>query len=181
QNGRLLMRRVNVPELDERFADLAQTFNDHQEGYETMVERIRNLQKGYDCTRCDHMSLAECVGKIMQEWIKGYDFSLSVVPVSLESETEEEPLPPGLQHTQNEVRYISDGAKATISKSTTLQELTSWLLRSQSTMIEQVHEAAENYQEQGRLKENLKENMIEVRRAQRLIQEYKQRAGEVLT
>lgn len=112
--------------------------------------------------------------------MKGYDFTLNVVPVSLEGETEEEPLPPALQHAQNEVRYISDRAKVTISKSTTLQELTGWLLRSQSKMIEQVHGAAENYQEQGRLKENLEENMREVRRAQELIQEYKQQAGEVL-
>ncbi|KAF6717571.1 hypothetical protein FQA47_020236 [Oryzias melastigma] len=189
QSGSLQMRRVNVPELDQRFADLAQTFNQHQERYERMVKGIRNLQKEYDCTRCDHMSLSECVGKIMQEWetkykvtlkMKGYDFTLNVVPVSLEGETEEEPLPPALQHAQNEVRYISDRAKVTISKSTTLQELTGWLLRSQSKMIEQVHGAAENYQEQGRLKENLEENMREVRRAQEFIQEYKQQAGEVL-
>lgn len=68
QSGSLQMRRVNVPELDQRFADLAQTFNQHQECFERMVKGIRNLQKEYDCTRCDHMSLSECVGKIMKEW-----------------------------------------------------------------------------------------------------------------
>lgn len=113
--------------------------------------------------------------------IKGYDFSLNVVPVGSEDESEEEPLPPHLQFAQGELKGASETAKATISKGTALQELFGWLLRSKDHMAEQVKGAAATYQEQGRLNENLEENMKEVRRAKELSLGYKQRAGEVLT
>lgn len=113
--------------------------------------------------------------------IKGYDFSLNVVPVRSEGESEEEPLPPRLRLAQNELKSTSESAKATISKGTTLQELIGWLLRSRDQMAEQVKGAAATYQEQGRLNENLEENIKEVRRAKELSLEYRQQAGEVLT
>ena len=113
--------------------------------------------------------------------IKGYDFSLSVVPVGSEGESEEEPLPPHLRLAQDELRGASETAKATISKGTTLQEMIGWLLRSRDQMAAQVNSAAPTYQEQGRLSENLKENMQEVRRAKELSLGYRQQAGEVLT
>ncbi len=113
--------------------------------------------------------------------IKGYDFSLNVVPVGSEGESEGEPLPPHLRLAQDEMKGTSESAKATISKGTTLQELIGWLLRSKDQMAEQVKAAAATYQEQGRLIENLEENMKEVRRAKELSLGYRQRAGEVLT
>lgn len=113
--------------------------------------------------------------------IKGYDFSLDVVPVSLGGESEEEPLPPHLRLAQDEMKGISESAKATISKGTTLQEMIGWLLRSRDHMAEQVKGAAATYQEQGRLNENLEENMREVRRAKELSLGYRQQAGGVLT
>ncbi|XP_023133877.1 uncharacterized protein si:ch73-345f18.3 [Amphiprion ocellaris] len=188
--GRLVMRRVCLPELDRRFADVAETFNEQQERYEAMVRHIRNLQQSYDCTRCGSLAFAECVRKIREEHksthrvslkIKGYGFSLSVVPVGSEGESEEEPLPPRLKSAQNELKSTSESAKAAISKGTTLQELIGWLLRSHDQIAEQVKGAAATYQEQGRLNENLEENMREVKRAKELSQEYRQRAQEVLT
>ena len=110
--------------------------------------------------------------------MKGYDFSLSVVPVD---DSEEEPLPPHLRLAQEEVKGTSECAKATISKGTALQEMIGWLLRSKDQMAEQVKGAAATYQEEGRLNENLEENLKEVRRAKELSLGYKQQAGEVLT
>lgn len=110
--------------------------------------------------------------------MKGYDFTLNVVPVG---EGEEKPLPSHLQLAQDEIKGIYESAKVTISKYTTLQELTGWLLRNKDQMAEQVKGAALNYQEQGRLNENLEENLKEVSRAKELSLGYKQRAGEVLT
>ncbi|XP_059205526.1 uncharacterized protein si:ch73-345f18.3 [Centropristis striata] len=185
--GRLVMRRVCVSELDQRFTDMAETFNEQHERYEAMVRHIRNLRQSYGCNHNDTLALAECVGTIRDEHeakfrvslkMKGYDFSLNVAPVD---ESEEEPLPPHLHLALEEVKGISESAKATISKGTTLQELISWLLRSKEQMAEQVKGAAATYQEQGRLYENLEENLNEVRRAKELSLEYKQRAGEVLT
>lgn len=65
--GRLAMRRVCVPELDQRFSDMAETFNEQQERYEGMVRHIRNLRQSYGCNRNDTLALAECVRNIREE------------------------------------------------------------------------------------------------------------------
>ncbi|XP_045914225.1 uncharacterized protein si:ch73-345f18.3 isoform X1 [Micropterus dolomieu] len=190
RKGRLVMRRVCVPELDQRFSDMAEAFNEQQERYEAMVRHIRNLRQTYGCNHDDSLALAECLGTIRDEHeaqyrvslkIKGYDFSLNVVPVGSQGESEEEPLPPHLQLAQDEVKGTSESAKATISKGTTLQELIGWLLRSKGQMAEQVKEVAATYQEQGRLTQNLEENIKEVKRAKDLSMRYRHQAGEVLT
>ncbi|XP_034400473.1 uncharacterized protein si:ch73-345f18.3 [Cyclopterus lumpus] len=185
--GSLVMRRMCVPELDQRFSDMAETFKEQHEGYEVMVRHISNLRQSCRCPHKNTLFLAECVVTIRDEHetryrislkMKGYDFTLNVVPVG---EGEEEPLPPHLQLAQDEIKGISESAKATISKYTALQELTGWLLRNKDQMAEQVKGAAVNYQEQGRLNENLEENLKEVRRAKELSQGYRQQAREVLT
>lgn len=111
--------------------------------------------------------------------IKGYDFSLSVIPIGKGGKCEE--MSPDLQFVQDEMKCTSESTKATISKGTTLQELIGWLLRSKDQMTEQVKRAAETYQEQRRLIENLEENLKEVRRAKELSLKYRQQAGEVLS
>ncbi|XP_044191670.1 uncharacterized protein si:ch73-345f18.3 [Thunnus albacares] len=188
--GRLVMRRVCVPELDQRFSDMAETFNEQQQHYESMTRHIGNLRRSCNCTQGDSLAISECVGMIREEHkakyrislkMKGYDFSLCVIPVGSEGESEEEPMSPLLRLAQDELKGTSESAKATISKGTTLQELIGWLLRSKDQMAEQVKGAAATYQEQGRLNENLEENMKEVRRAKELSLNYRQQAGEVLT
>ncbi|GAA6234588.1 uncharacterized protein LOC108897756 [Lates japonicus] len=188
--GRLAMRRVGVPELDQRFSDAAEIFNEQQEHYEALVQHISSLRQSCDCAQGDTLAFAECVGKIREEYkathrvsikLKGYDFSCSVIPLGIEGKCDDEPLPPHLKLAQDELRGASEKVRATISKSTTLQELFGWLLRSRDQMADQVKGAAPTYQEQGRLTENLEENMREVKRAKELSMEYRQRAGEVLT
>ncbi|XP_032437199.1 uncharacterized protein LOC116731515 [Xiphophorus hellerii] len=190
RSGKLVMRRVNVPELDQRFTDMAEIFNEQQEHYEALVGHIRKLKQSCDSTDVDNLAFAECIGTIRKEQettyrvslkMKGYDFSLILDPVGPEGETEEEPLPPSLQRVQNEFRGISGSAKATVSKGAKLLQLIDWLLRSNSQMVEQVKGAAETYQEQGRLNDNLEENIKEVRRAKELSQRYKKQADEVYT
>ncbi|XP_029023137.1 uncharacterized protein si:ch73-345f18.3 [Betta splendens] len=188
RTGRLLMRRVCVPDLDKRFSDMAETFNEQQECYEAMVGHIDNLRHTYGCAHRDTLSFSECLGKIRNEHnasyrislkMRGYDFYLSVVPVGLEDESEAKMLPPCLRTAQSELRGTCERAKATISKGTTLQELIGWLLRSRDQMSNRVNEATPSYQERGRLNENLEENMKEVRRAKDLSMKYRQQAGEV--
>lgn len=104
-----------------------------------------------------------------------------MLPVGIEGECDDEPLPPHLKLAQDELRGASEKVRATISKGTALQELFGWLLRSKDQMADQVKGAAPTYQEQGRLTENLEENMREVKRAKELSMDYRQRAGEVLT
>ncbi|XP_067359234.1 uncharacterized protein si:ch73-345f18.3 isoform X2 [Channa argus] len=188
RTGKLVMRRMCLPELDKRFSDMAETFNKQQEYYEAMVQHASALRQSYGCDHDNGLAFSECLAKIREEHeatyrislrVKGYDFSLSVIPLGLELESQEKTLPPHLQFAQDELRGISDSAKATISKSTTLQELIGWLLRSRDQMTKQVKEAAESYQELGRLNENLEENMKEVKRAKDLSLKYRQQAGGV--
>lgn len=175
-----------MSDLDQRFSDVAETFNEQQYRFETTVQVLHNLQKRYSCSQCGTLALSEVLRRIRDEHeanyrismkLKGYDFSLSVVAVK--SEGEVEPLPYALQRAMDGIKDISDSAKATISKGTALQELVSWLLRSKDQMADQVRGAAETFQEQGRLTENLKENMNEVVRAKELSIEYRQKAGQL--
>ncbi|XP_061663973.1 uncharacterized protein si:ch73-345f18.3 [Syngnathoides biaculeatus] len=190
QTGRLAMRRLCVPELDLRFSDVAETFNELQERYESVVRHVRNLQKNCGCAHNDRLTIAESVDKISEEHrdkykvslsMKGYDFSLSVGPVDSDAADNENSVPPALRLAQEELKHASENTKAAISKCTTLQELISWLLRSKVKIGEQVKRAAATYQEEGRLIENLEKNMKELRRAKELSVRYRQHAGELLT
>lgn len=189
RSGRLVLRRVGVPELDQRFSDTSETFNEQQERFDLMTQHIIKLRQTFGCNHDNSLSLTECVRRIREEnegryritlQIKGYDFSLSVVSVSSETKPEVS-LPPRLRLAKEELKGVSQGAKATVAAGTKLQELTGWLLRSEERMVEQVKEAAPTYQEQCRLEENLKETMQEVRRAKELSLRYRKQAGEVLT
>lgn len=62
------MRRVCVPELDNRFLDMAETFNEQQECYEAMVRHIGNMRQTYCCTADnDTLFFSECLAKIREE------------------------------------------------------------------------------------------------------------------
>ncbi|XP_028316405.1 uncharacterized protein LOC114471742 isoform X2 [Gouania willdenowi] len=102
--GKLMVRRVCVAEVDQRFVDMAETFNEQQERYEAMVRHIKNLRESCDCSQDDSLSFAGCVRKIRAEQestyrvsvqIKGYDFSLTVVPVGSKGKSGHRLLPPG--------------------------------------------------------------------------------------
>lgn len=110
--------------------------------------------------------------------MKGYDFSLSVESDGVDNETL---FPPALRFAQEELKCTSDNTKAAVSKGAILQELISWLLRSQVKIAEQVKRVTATYQDQGRLHENLEKNMKEVRRAKELSVKYRQHADQVLT
>lgn len=66
-NGKLVMKRVGVQELDQRFYVMAETFNEQHEHYENMVRHIRNVQQIYGCNSNDTLALTECVMKIREE------------------------------------------------------------------------------------------------------------------
>lgn len=62
-----MMRRVGVPELDKRFSDMAESFNEQFEHYEAMVRHIHNVRQVYGCNHSDGLTLAECVGRMRDE------------------------------------------------------------------------------------------------------------------
>lgn len=67
RSGKLVMRRVNVPELDQRFTDVAEIFNEQQEHHEAMLGHIRKLRQSCDSTDVDNPAFAECIGTIRKE------------------------------------------------------------------------------------------------------------------
>lgn len=75
-NGKLVIKRVSVPDLDERFSDMAETFNKQHEHYEAMVRRIKNVRQIYGCNNNSSLALTECVMKIREEHGKVYSESV---------------------------------------------------------------------------------------------------------
>ncbi|KAM9414826.1 uncharacterized protein ACWYII_024007 [Salvelinus alpinus] len=171
QSGRLVPKCVGLIDLDQRFSDVAVTFNQQQESYDAMKERIISLRRTYDCNNDSNLTLTECVRKIKEE---------HMVPLRSTVEGEESP-PSRLRLAQEELWGISQGAKAISAAGTKLQELIGWLLNGGERMAEQVREAAPTHQDRCRLEENLIETMQEVRRARELSLGYRQQAGEVQT
>ncbi|XP_030645270.1 uncharacterized protein LOC115825626 [Chanos chanos] len=177
RSGGFTARHVGVPELDQRFADVAETFNQQHKNYEAMVESLNKLSYRY---RCSSGSLSECIRNIKEDHdkyhiklqMKGYDFSLAVEPA--------DDVPVKLQRTQEDVRSLSQSAKIVVSKGTTLQELINWLLKAEQNLIQQVREAAPNHQEETRLGDNLRENLRETRRVKELSPCYREEAGKLL-
>lgn len=61
------MRRVCVPELDQRFSDMAETFNEQQQHYESMAQHIWNLRRSCNCIHDNKLTISECVEMIREE------------------------------------------------------------------------------------------------------------------
>ncbi|CAL8296419.1 unnamed protein product [Lota lota] len=188
-SGRLQMRRVGLSEVDQRFSDVAETFNEQREHYEALARCVAHLRQSYGCNHDNTLLLSECVKRIRDEHgrhyritlqIKGYDFSLSAVPLESGEDWDNKPPPQRLQLAQDALRGVSQAAKMTVSLGTKLQELIGWLLRSEERLAGQVAKVALSYQEQQRLEGNLQVCLREMRRGKELSLGYKQRAGEVL-
>ncbi|XP_042151259.1 uncharacterized protein si:ch73-345f18.3 [Oncorhynchus tshawytscha] len=189
RSGQLVPKRVGVKDLDQRFSDVTETFNQQHESYNVMKERIISLRHTYNCSNDSTLTLTECVRKIKEEYedsyrvtvvIKGYDFSLSVVPLRSVDEGENS-LPRLLRLAQDELRGFSQGAIAIVAAGTKLQVLIDWLLSRGERMAEQVREVAPTHQDHCRLEENLIETMQEVRRVRELSLGYCQQAREIQT
>ncbi|XP_042601274.1 uncharacterized protein si:ch73-345f18.3 isoform X2 [Cyprinus carpio] len=178
RSGSFTARCVGVSGLDERFTDVAETFNKQQEHYESMNNKLQTLASHYHCPIND--SLSECLRKIKEKHelchisleVKGYDFSLMV-----RSEAE---IPSELKRTQENVNELSRAAKSVISVSTKLHKMIDSLLRDEDSMVSQIKDAESRHQEQRRLVDNLRENLREARRAKELSPKYREEAGNLL-
>ena len=72
RSGRLALRRVCVPDLDQRFSDTAETFNEQQERFEVMTQNIIKLRQAFGCNHDNSLSLTECVKRIRDEYGEGH-------------------------------------------------------------------------------------------------------------
>lgn len=73
------MKRVSVSDVDQRFSDMAEIFNQQQERHESMVRHIKNVQHCYGCNYTDSLALEECVGKIKKEHGKWWKYIKAAV------------------------------------------------------------------------------------------------------
>ncbi|XP_062386014.1 uncharacterized protein si:ch73-345f18.3 isoform X2 [Sardina pilchardus] len=179
RSGRFIARHVGIPELDQRFKDVAEIFNLQQGHREAMAECLSALRDRYGCSHGD--GLSEYLKRIKEEHgthhqvtfqMKGYDFSLAVVP--------NDEVPSKLRRTQDSIRGLCQASKAIVAASTKLQEMIGWLTKAEEQLANQVLEVAPAYQEQRRLEDNLKENLQECRRARELSATYREEAGKIL-
>ncbi|CAB1320649.1 unnamed protein product [Coregonus sp. 'balchen'] len=67
RSGQFVPKRVGLKDLDQRFSDVAETFNQQQESYDIMKERIISLCRTYDCNNDSTLTLTRCVRKIKEE------------------------------------------------------------------------------------------------------------------
>ncbi|XP_051948752.1 uncharacterized protein si:ch73-345f18.3 isoform X2 [Xyrauchen texanus] len=178
RTGRFTARHVGVPDLDQRFTDVAETFNKQQENYNNMKEKLQTIASRYNCQTND--SLSQSLERIKEEHdqhhisleVKGYDFLLVVRP--------EAEIPEKLKRTQENIGELSKAAKAVISVGTKLNEMIDSLLKAKENMTKQIEDAESQHQERKRLEDNLKENIREAKRAKELSPKYKDEAGELL-
>ena len=61
------MRRVGLSELDQRFSDVAETFNEQREHYEALARCVAHLRQSYGCSHDNALLLSDCVNKIRDE------------------------------------------------------------------------------------------------------------------
>ncbi|KAL2080640.1 hypothetical protein ACEWY4_024433 [Coilia grayii] len=179
RSGRFIARHVGIPELDQRFEDVAEMFNLQQGHREAMVECLNTLRHRYHCSHGD--GLSECLKRIKEEHagthhislhMKGYDFSLAVVPNS--------EVPAKLHSSQESIRALCQASKAIVAAATKLQEMIGWLTKAEEQLSNQVLQVAPAYQEQRRLEDNLRENLQQCHRARELSSAYREEAGKLL-
>lgn len=127
-----------------------------------LVEHSFIMLTGLSCSAGTHQVIFH---------MKGYDFSLAVVP--------NDEVPGKLRNTQDNIRVLSQTSKAIVSAGTKLQEMIGWLTKSEEQLANRVLKEAPAYQEQLRLEDNLKENLQECRRVRDQSAAYREEAGKI--
>ncbi|KAJ8335117.1 hypothetical protein SKAU_G00407560 [Synaphobranchus kaupii] len=177
QKGKMLAKLVGITELDQHFADIADTFNQQQDHYGNMTEAFRVLKDSYGCSHRN--SLSECLQRIREEHggvqlslqMQGYDFTLVVLGRQ----------PVGLQKVQEQVILLGRAAKAVVAAGPKLQSMIGWVLQGEEQLEQRVRDASHTYQEELRMEANLRENLQAVHCAGELSTRYRREAGAVLT
>ncbi|KAJ8273928.1 hypothetical protein GJAV_G00107030 [Gymnothorax javanicus] len=177
KKGRFVPKMVGVPELDQHFADISETFNQQQGHYEGMTEALRLLGECYG--RPEGNSLSQILQSIREKHngaqvslqMQGYDLTLLV---SGEGSA-------GLQQAQEHVSTLAQAAKAVVAAGPRLQSVIGWVLQGEEQMVTQVRMANPSFQEQLRVESNLRENVQAARWAGELSARYRHEAGALLT
>nr|XP_014344511.1 PREDICTED: uncharacterized protein LOC106703692 [Latimeria chalumnae] len=177
KDGKVVAKVVNIPDLDELFSKIADTFNKQQEYYLAMGECTRQLKGSYHCTPSH--SLAACLQEMKQEHrgfnikvqMQGYNFSLGVQPTVI---------PDKLEQAQQQVKQLCSATKLVVAIDTKLQEMINAILQNEDNVVERVKAENMSYQDQVRIESNLQGNFQEVKRAKQLSCCYSKEANALL-
>ncbi|KAK6491182.1 hypothetical protein HHUSO_G5932 [Huso huso] len=178
KHGRFIAKHVEVPELDQRFIDIADTFNQQAEHHQAMGGCLERLKASYQCAAGS--TLADCLQRMRDEHsafniavqMQGYNFSVVVKPESAPDIK--------LQEAQELMKNLNQASKSIAAASTKLQEMITSALHSEMEITHRVKEAKRPYQEQIRVEANLKENFQEVKRIKQLSSQYREEASSLL-
>ncbi|XP_060108525.1 uncharacterized protein LOC132581335 [Heteronotia binoei] len=174
----LSFKRVNMPEVDTIFADIAKTFNKSQADYWAIQEAILGLKENYSCSPA--CSLSVCVEKIQQEngdcgvqvHMEGYRFWLTA---------KKKEVPKKLKLALQQVGELNRATIGVMSTKTQLQEMICSVLQSQDKMAERARDANFEYLDWIRLQGNLRENIEKINLVKKHSKKYVEEANNVLS
>ncbi|KAM4664450.1 uncharacterized protein O3C94_012546 [Discoglossus pictus] len=170
----LLVRNVNVPDIDQQFKDVAALYNEEVEHCGTIADCITRLA---DISHCEP-SLTTCIRTLKEKHdecdikvnIDGYNFSLIV---------NAKDVPEDLQQAQELLQKLSHAAKAINKSQIRLGEMVNTVLQNKTQMADKVKELNPAHLDQIRLGDNLDANVRNVDKAKQLSREYEEEANRV--
>ncbi|KAM9296247.1 uncharacterized protein PAF06_017149 [Gastrophryne carolinensis] len=172
---RLLLKKVNLLEYDEKFSEMCELYNRQVELRSDMLRCLSGLERVSGSP-----NLAGCVASLKKRYgrydpelrMEGYNFSLVVHSA--------EDIPEGLQEAQNLTKQLSRATKLLLSNQSKLDGMVFSLAQTKSEMESKIKEANTAYLDQIRLVENLEENLKNLQKAKLLSADYREEANGVL-
>uniref|UniRef100_UPI00358F4F77 uncharacterized protein n=1 Tax=Myxine glutinosa TaxID=7769 RepID=UPI00358F4F77 len=173
----IIVKTVNVSDIDERFIAIAETFNKLHNNRMTITESESRLRELCGCA--PHTTLVDSLHHLQQKHgdiilrldLKGYNFSLQL---------QGENVPPELETARSLVQDLNKATCDVLRAGPCLNEMLSAMLRSKEQIRTQVAGTNVGYADAQRIKANLEDNLHQVTEANRRAPEYKAYADDIL-
>ncbi|KAM3922499.1 uncharacterized protein RB166_011667 [Leptodactylus fuscus] len=172
---KLIVKKVNVTEYDDKFTEIAELYNHQVENYvamKTSLSQLNEVNNSADLTGCMEVIKEKYSHHDIQIQMKGYNFSLLVKAT--------ENIPENLQESQELMKELNRATKVLLGSQMKLGGIMFSGSQIQEEMANQIKEVNPGYLDQVRLVENLKENMKNTDQAKLWSAEYEEEAGQVL-
>ncbi|XP_075436209.1 uncharacterized protein LOC142472889 isoform X2 [Ascaphus truei] len=177
KHEKLVLKNVNVTEIDQMFADITDTYNKQLELHQGMEDAITKLaDTSHSPPSCLPGAYIEVLKKEHDDCdikvkIEGYNFSLLVNAAAV---------PENLKQAQEHMKNMSRATKGIIGNQTKLQEMIFSMLQSKTQMADRIKQGNPGYLDQVRLQDNLEENIQKIDQAKQLSKQYAEGANNVL-
>ncbi|XP_053563128.1 uncharacterized protein LOC128653703 [Bombina bombina] len=172
----LLIRNVNVTDIDQTFTNVAVAYNEQVEHCRTINDCISGLAD----ISCSEPSLSSCLRRLQERHddcdikvhMEGFNFSLVVNP---ENHVKED-----LQQAQELIQKLSRAAKLINRNKTMLEEMINSLMRNKTEMEDKIDTLNVGHLDHIRFRDNLVANFQNINKAKQLSKEYEEEANKVL-